>query len=33
MISLEEYKRAYREIRREGERRGFLIHLTVYIVC
>ena len=31
MISLEEYKRAYREIRREEERRGFLIHLTVYI--
>ncbi|RLI81333.1 MAG: hypothetical protein DRP01_11015 [Archaeoglobales archaeon] len=31
MISLEEYKRAYREIRKEEERRGFLIHLTVYL--
>jgi len=28
---LEEYKRAYREIRKEEEKRGFLIHLTVYL--
>ena len=29
-ISLEEYKKAYREIRKEEEKRGFLIHLVVY---
>ena len=28
---MEEYKRAYREIRKEEEKRGFLIHLTVYL--
>lgn len=31
-ISLEEYKRAYREVRRERERRGFIFHLAAYIV-
>jgi len=30
-ISLEEYKKAYREIRTEEERRGFLAHLIAYI--
>jgi len=29
-ISLEEYKEAYREIRKEEEKRGFLVHLVVY---
>ena len=29
-ISLEEYKKAYREIRKEEERKGFLIHLVIY---
>ena len=29
-ITLEDYKRAYREMRIEEERRGFLIHLIVY---
>ena len=31
-ISLEEYKRAYREMRKEEEKRGFLVHLIVYIL-
>jgi hypothetical protein len=31
-ISLEEYKKAYREIRAEEEKRGFLIHLAVYLL-
>ena len=31
-ISLEEYKKAYREIRAEKEKRGFLTHLVVYIL-
>lgn len=31
-ISLGEYKKAYREIRAEEERKGFLIHLSIYIV-
>ena len=31
-ISLEEYKRAYREMRKEEEKSGFLIHLIVYIL-
>jgi len=30
--TLEEYKKAYREIRAEEEKRGFLIHLTVYVL-
>ncbi len=30
-ISLESYKKAYREIRMEEEKRGFLIHLVVYL--
>ena len=30
-ISLEEYKKAYREIIKEEERRTFLIHFIVYI--
>ena len=29
-ISLEDYKRVYREMRIEEERRGFFIHLIVY---
>jgi len=29
-ISLEEYKKAYREIRKERERKDFIIHLVVY---
>ena len=31
-ISLEEYKRAYREMRKEEEKRGFVVHLIVYIL-
>jgi hypothetical protein len=31
-ISLEEYKKAYREIVTEEEKRGFIIHLAVYLV-
>ncbi|MCD6504789.1 2TM domain-containing protein [Candidatus Bathyarchaeota archaeon] len=31
-ISLEEYKRAYREMRKEEEKSGFLVHLIVYIL-
>jgi hypothetical protein len=30
--SLEEYKKAYREIRAEEEKRGFLIHLAAYVL-
>ncbi|MDI6815454.1 MAG: 2TM domain-containing protein [Dehalococcoidales bacterium] len=29
-IPLEDYKRAYREMKIEEEKRGFLIHLVVY---
>ena len=31
-ISLEEYKKAYREIRKEEEKIGFLVHLVVYVL-
>ncbi len=31
-ISLDEYKKAYRGIKKEEEKRGFLIHLAVYIL-
>lgn len=31
-ISLEEYKKAYREIRKEEEKTAFLVHLVVYIL-
>ncbi|MCK4476588.1 MAG: 2TM domain-containing protein [Methanophagales archaeon] len=31
-ISLEEYKKAYREIVAEDEKRGFLTHLVVYVL-
>ncbi len=31
-ISLEEYKKAYREIRKEEEKRDFLVHLVIYII-
>ena len=31
-ISLDEYKKAYREIRRGEERRGFFVHLAVYVL-
>ncbi len=31
-ISLEEYKKAYREIVAEVEKRGFIIHLAVYLL-
>ncbi len=31
-ISLEEYKKAYREVRVEEEKRGFLTHLVVYVL-
>jgi len=31
-ISLEEYKKAYREIRADEEKRGFQIHLVVYLL-
>ncbi len=30
-ITLEEYKKAYREIKKEEARMGFLVHLIVYI--
>ncbi|GAB6075205.1 2TM domain-containing protein [Desulfurobacterium crinifex] len=29
---LEEYKKAYREVRKEKERKAFIIHLIVYVV-
>jgi ABC-type protease/lipase transport system fused ATPase/permease subunit len=32
-ISLDEYKRAYREIREEEEKRGFLAHSVVYVLA
>ena len=31
-ISLEDYKNAYREIKAETEKRGFLVHLVVYVL-
>lgn len=31
-ISLEDYKNAYREIKAEAEKRGFLVHLVVYVL-
>ena len=31
-ISLERYKKAYREVREEEEKRGFLAHLVVYVL-
>ena len=31
-ITLEEYKRAYREVKKEKERLGFMVHLAVYII-
>jgi len=31
-ISLEEYKKAYREIVTEEEKRGFSVHLIVYVL-
>ena len=31
-ISLEEYKKAYREIVAEDEKKGFLTHLVVYVL-
>ncbi|WP_202319021.1 2TM domain-containing protein [Archaeoglobus neptunius] len=31
-ITLEDYKKAYREIRKEEEKRGFLVHLAVYLL-
>jgi len=31
-ISLAEYKKAYREIVAEDEKRGFLTHLVVYVL-
>ncbi len=31
-ISLDEYKLAYREIKTEEEKRGFLIHLVAYLL-
>lgn len=31
-ISLEEYKKAYRETRVEEEKRGFSVHLVVYVL-
>jgi hypothetical protein len=31
-ITLEEYKKAYREIKAEEEKGGFLIHLVVYVL-
>ncbi len=31
-ISLEEYKRAYREVKKEKEKRAFLVHLIIYIL-
>lgn len=31
-ISLEAYKKAYREITAKEEKRGFLVHLVVYVL-
>jgi hypothetical protein len=31
-ITLEEYKKAYEEVRKEEEKRPFLIHLVVYVL-
>jgi hypothetical protein len=31
-ISLDEYKKAYREVRAEDEKRGFSVHLVVYVL-
>ena len=31
-FSLDEYKKAYREIRKEELKRGFFVHLVVYII-
>jgi hypothetical protein len=31
-ISLDEYKLAYREIVKEEEKRGFFVHLTIYVL-
>ena len=31
-ISLDKYKEAYREIRKEEEKTGFLVHLVVYLL-
>lgn len=31
-ISLEEYKKAYREMEKEGAKKGAFIHLAIYIV-
>ncbi len=31
-ISLEDYKNAYREIKTEAEKRGFRVHLVVYVL-
>jgi len=31
-ITLEEYKKAYREVVKEEEKKGFLVHLTIYIL-
>jgi hypothetical protein len=31
-ITLEDYKRAYRELEKEEARRGFIVHCVVYIL-
>lgn len=31
-ITLEDYKKAYREIKKEEAKRGFFVHLVVYIL-
>ena len=31
-ITLEDYKRAYREMEKEEARRGFIAHLVIYIL-
>ena len=31
-ITLEAYKKAFREVKKEEEKRGFLVHLTIYII-